>query len=214
MVESKPTKIQMAKEAQKLIDAAKDMSEVMDLDPAIKTDYLIDLKNKTVTVAHLQSVITNLQADIKKDAVEIEPTDKFEKETHEVLADLKVKVPRSNLEEKAEEAEEEETEVAFDDLEKSEEVEEVVEKEKPIKKVKKDTKDTKEKDEFGFAIGTKTSFFAQSLKESPKTMVEIKAEKWNDNSAAYNGTWAKLKRMGAGEKSEDGKMTIVSGWLK
>jgi len=210
MAESKPTKIQMAKEAQKLIDAAQDMSEMMDLDPAIKTDYLIDLKNKTVTVASLQDAITALQTDIKSVAKEIEPKDKFEKETHEVLADLNVKVPQSNPEK--EDAEEEEAEVAYDDLEKN--ADDEVEKEKPIKKVKKDTKDTKEKDEFGFAIGTKTSFFAQSLKESPKTMVEIKAEKWNDNSAAYNGTWAKLKRMGAGEKSEDGKMAIVSGWLK
>ena len=210
MAESKPTKIQMAKEAQKLIDAAQDMSEMMDLDPAIKTDYLIDLKNKTVTVASLQDAITALQTDIKSVAKEIEPKDKFEKETHEVLADLNVKVPQSNPEK--EDAEEEEAEVAYDDLEKN--ADDEVEKEKPIKKVKKDTKDTKEKDEFGFAIGTKTSFFAQSLTESPKTMVEIKAEKWNDNSAAYNGTWAKLKRMGAGEKSEDGKMTIVSGWLK
>ena len=215
MAESKPTKLQMAKEAQKLIDAAQDMSEMMDLDPAIKTDYLIDLKNKTVTVASLQDAITALQTDIKSVAKEIEPKDKFEKETHEVLADLNVKVLRSNPEEKEEveaETEEKEAEVAYDDLEKN--ADDEVEKEKPIKKVKKDTKDTKEKDEFGFAIGTKTSFFAQSLKESPKTMVEIKAEKWNDNSAAYNGTWAKLKRMGAGEKSEDGKMTIVSGWLK
>ena len=75
------------------------MSQVMDLDPAIKTDYLIDLKNKTVTVAHLQNVITNLQADIKRDASMIEPGDKFDPETHGVLADLKVKVPRPVVEE-------------------------------------------------------------------------------------------------------------------
>ena len=98
-MESKPTKLQMAKEVEKLINAAGDMSVAMDLDPPIKTDYLFDLKNKTVTVAHLQNVITNLQADIKRDAPLIEPGDKFDPETHGVLADLKVKVPRPVVEE-------------------------------------------------------------------------------------------------------------------
>ena len=137
MAESKPTKIQMAKEIQYLIAAAQDMSAVMDLDPPIKTDYLIDLKNKTVTVSHLNHVIGSLQADMKAVAVEIEPEDKFQPDTHRVLADLNVRVPRSNPEEKTEEAEEEETEVAFDDLEKTDESDEVVEEEKPIKKEKK-----------------------------------------------------------------------------
>jgi hypothetical protein len=67
----------------------------------------------------------------------IEPTDKFQPDTHSVLADLNVKVPRLNPEEKTEEAEEEETEVAFDDLEKTDVPDEVVEEEKPIKKEKK-----------------------------------------------------------------------------
>ena len=94
MAESKPTKLQMAKEIQYLIAAAQDMSAVMDLDPPIKTDYLIDLKNKTVTVSHLNHVIGSLQADMKAVAVEIEPEDKFQPDTHRVLADLNVKVPR------------------------------------------------------------------------------------------------------------------------
>jgi len=98
MAESKPTKLQMAKEIQHLIAAAQDMSAVMDLDPVIKTDYLIDLKNKTVTVSHLNNVVANLQADIKKDASMIEPGDKFHQDTHRVLADLNVKVPRLSAE--------------------------------------------------------------------------------------------------------------------
>ena len=102
MAESKPTKLQMAKEVQHLIAAAQDMSAVMDLDPVIKTDYLIDLKNKKVTATHLQNVVANLQADIKRDAKMIEPQDKFQKGTHEVLADLKVKVPRETVEEQVE----------------------------------------------------------------------------------------------------------------
>jgi len=109
-MESKPTKLQMAKEVEKLINAAGDMSVAMDLDPPIKTDYLFDLKNKTVTVAHLQNVITNLQADIKRDAPLIEPGDKFDPETHGVLADLKVKVPRPVTEKVADDDEEEELE--------------------------------------------------------------------------------------------------------
>jgi len=111
MAESKPTKLQMTKEAQKLIDAAQDMSAVMELDPPIKSDYLIDLKNKTVTVAHLQNVITNLQADIKRDAPLIEPEDKFQPDTHKVLADLNVKVPRPVLDEAVEDDEDDEDEL-------------------------------------------------------------------------------------------------------
>ena len=99
MAESKPTKLQMAKEIQYLIAAAQDMSAVMDLDPVIKTDYLIDLKNKTVTATHLQNVVSNLQADIKRDASMIEPEDKFQPGTHAVQADLNVKVPRPSAKE-------------------------------------------------------------------------------------------------------------------
>ena len=111
MAESKPTKLQMAKEIQYLIAAAQDMSAVMDLDPVIKTDYLIDLKNKTVTATHLQNVVANLQADIKRDAKMIEPQDKFQPDTHKVLADLNVKVPRpAAKEEVVEEVVEDETE--------------------------------------------------------------------------------------------------------
>jgi len=100
MAESKPTKLQMAKEIEHLIAAAQDMSAVMDLNPVIKTDYLIDLKNKTVTATHLQNVVANLQADIKRDASMIEPEDKFQPGTHEVLANLNIKVPRPTAKEK------------------------------------------------------------------------------------------------------------------
>ena len=143
MAESKPTKLQMAKEIQHLIAAAQDMSAVMDLDPVIKTDYLIDLKNKTVTATHLQNVVANLQADIKRDASIIEPEDKFDPETHKVLADLNVKVPRPATKEEAVEDDEDELEPTAS-LE-IEETEEVAEKEKPIKKEKKNAAGTTEK---------------------------------------------------------------------
>ena len=127
-MESKPTKLQMAKEIQYLIAAAQDMSAVMDLDPVIKTDYLIDLKNKTVTATHLQNVVSNLQADIKRDASMIEPGDKFDPETHGVLADLKVKVPRPVIKEDDEPDEDELESTASAPMVEDEE------KEKPIKK--------------------------------------------------------------------------------
>ena len=137
MAESKPTKLQMAKEIQYLIAAAQDMSAVMDLDPPIKTDYLIDLKNKTVTATHLQNVVSNLQADIKKDASMIEPEDKFQPGTHAVLCNLNVKVPRPEETVDANEDEIESTSSPSPEIPDKEEVEEVVEKEKPIKKEKK-----------------------------------------------------------------------------
>ena len=134
MAESKPTKLQMAKEIQYLIAAAQDMSAVMDLDPVIKTDYLIDLKNKTVTATHLQNVVANLQADIKRDAKMIEPQDKFQPDTHKVLADLNVKVPRP---EETIETEDDVMPTPSPGVDETAETKEVIEKEKPIKKEKK-----------------------------------------------------------------------------
>ena len=215
MAESKPTKLQMAKEAQKLIDAAGDMSVAMDLDPPIKIDYLIDLKNKTVTVAYLQNVITNLQTDIKRDAPLIEPTDKFQSDTHKVLADLNIKVPRPVVDEAVEE----------DDIMPTssppmmEETEEVVEEEKPIKKVKKNAAGTTEKikkekttDEFGFIVGLKSNIFANAIKETPMTMKEVRKADWNTTGNQTYGCWGELVKMGAGIKIEDGKMAIKKDW--
>ena len=95
MAESKPTKIQIVTEIKKLIEAAEDMNKAMDLDTPVPVDYLIDLKNKKVTVSHLNTVISQLQADIKALGPEIEPGDKFQPVTHGVLADLNIKMPQS-----------------------------------------------------------------------------------------------------------------------
>ena len=218
MAESKPTKLQMAKEIQHLIAAAQDMSAVMDLDPVIKTDYLIDLKNKTVTATHLQNVVANLQADIKRDASMIEPEDKFDPETHKVLADLNVKVPRPATKEEAVEDDEDELEPTAS-LE-IEETEEVAEKEKPIKKEKKNAAGTtekikkekatvtKEKDEFGFTVGSKLNLFANAIKEKPMTMKEICAASWNKGGATYYSTFKKMVDMKVAVKDKDGKMAI------
>ena len=224
MAESKHTKLQMAKEIQHLIAAAQDMSAVMDLEPPIKTDYLIDLKNKTVTATHLQNVVANLQADIKRDASMIEPEDKFDPETHKVLADLNVKVPRPATKEEAVEDDEDELEPTaspdVDEIEEVEEVEEVAEKEKPIKKEKKNTAGTtekikkekatatKEKDEFGFTVGSKLNFFANAIKEKPMTMKEVCAAPWNKAKMTYYSDFKKLVDIGVGIKTPDGKMAI------
>ena len=172
MAESKPTKLQMAKEIQHLIAAAQDMSAVMDLDPPIKTDYLIDLKNKTVTATHLQNVVSNLQADIKKDASMIEPEDKFQPDTHKVLADLNVRMPRPVVEETVE---------AEDDImpTPSPPMEEEPEKEKPIKKEKK------KKVQSGPGVIVSILEFIQESKEgiSKVQIAEKLAERFPDRDA-------------------------------
>jgi len=183
MAESKPTKLQMAKEAQKLINAAEDMSAVMDLDPAIKTDYLIDLKNKTVTTTHLQNVVSSLQSNIKRDASMIEPTDKFQPDTHKVLADLNVKVPRPVVDEVVEE----------DDIMPTpsppmkEETEEVVEEEKPIKKEKKNAANTTEKiSQKSDKLSRFSAVAITFLKDQPKDRTEW-AETANDLFVSRGG---------------------------
>ena len=174
MAESKPTTLQMAKEIQNLIAAAQDMSAVMELEPQIKTDYLIDLKNKTVTVSHLNQVVSSLQADIKKDASMIEPTDKFQPDTHKVLADLNVKVPRPA-------AKEEVVEDEGDDVmpTPSPPMEEESEKEKPIKKEKK------KKAQSGPGVIASILEFIQESKEgiSKVQIAEKLAERFPDRDA-------------------------------
>jgi len=193
MAESKPTKLQMAKEIQYLIVAAQDMSAVMDLDPVIKTDYLIDLKNKTVTATHLQNVVANLQADIKRDASMIEPEDKFQPDTHKVLADLNVKVPRPS-------AKKEVVEDEGDDVmptpsppmeEEAEEAEEVVEKEKPIKKEKKPKPDKK------LSLSKFVCYqICDNLKITVKEVADVAAENgYNSSFAVIQTAFVNVRRV-------------------
>jgi len=87
-------------------------------------------------VSHLNHVIGSLQADMKAVAVEIEPEDKFQPDTHRVLADLNVRVPRPSAKEEVVEDDE-------DDImpTPSPPMEEEPEKEKLIKKEKKNATD-------------------------------------------------------------------------
>jgi len=213
MAESKPTKLQMAKEIQHLIAAAQDMSAVMDLEPPIKTDYLIDLKNKKVTVSHLNNVVANLQADIKKDASMIEPGDKFHQDTHRVLADLNVKMPRPAADETIEDEDDVmPTSSPSPGIPDEDETEEVVEEEKPIKKEKKNAAGTTEKikkgrDKFGFKIGSIISNLAHGLEDNPMTAKEVKNASFN-NGREQHGNLRKFIKMGIATKTEDGKIMV------
>jgi len=86
---------------------------------------------------------------------------------------------------------------------------------KPAKAAKaakgKSAKASKEviKDAYGFTVGSKASMFCLAIKKKAMTMAEVRELPWNENKAAYSGTFAKLKRDGFGVKKEDGKMTIV-----
>lgn len=63
--------------------------------------------------------------------------------------------------------------------------------------------------EFGFGINTKMHLFCQSLSKAPKTMEQIKKEKWNDKGAKFNGRFNDLVKAGIAAKTKDGKMYII-----
>lgn len=96
---TRPTKKDFIKKVKELIAVADDMTNVMELVPAIETNYNTDIKNKTVTNSYLQNCIASLQVDIKKAAEQIEwETDRFTDTTLKRLRDLKVKIPEISKE--------------------------------------------------------------------------------------------------------------------
>lgn len=64
-------------------------------------------------------------------------------------------------------------------------------------------------DEFGFRIGSKNSFFAKSLILKPKTMLEIRHEKWNTTSTTFYTAWGEIVKMGRGQRTPEGVMKII-----
>jgi len=80
-------------------------------------------------------------------------------------------------------------------------------KKKAAKKapVKKDP-DAK-KDEFGFRVGTKRNLFAESIRENPMTMAEVKQEDWNDPVDTFYQAWSVIMASGKGKK-DDKTMSI------
>ena len=148
----------------------------------------------------------------------IEPTDKFQPDTHKVLADLNVKVPRPVVDEVVEDEDEDDVmptpsspspEIPDED---ETETEDVVEKEKPIKKEKKNAAGTTEKikkgrDKFGFKIGSIISNLAHGLEDNPMTAKEVKNASFN-NGREQGGNLQKFIKMGIAIKTEDGKIMV------
>ena len=79
---------------------------------------------------------------------------------------------------------------------------------KPTKK-KKEKKATAEKDQYGFRKGSRASNFALAITKKGMTMAEIKEADWNTKNRSCYGTWNKIKAMGIGKLTKDGKMKIV-----
>lgn len=66
------------------------------------------------------------------------------------------------------------------------------------------------RDEFGFRIGSQPGMFAKSLMLKPKTMLEIRHEKWNTTSTTFYEAWKKIVEMGRGQRTPEGVMKIIS----
>ena len=65
------------------------------------------------------------------------------------------------------------------------------------------------RDEFGFRIGSQPSLFVKSLILKPKTMIEIRHEKWNTSSTTFYEAWKKIVDMGRGQRTPEGVMKII-----
>ena len=82
-------------------------------------------------------------------------------------------------------------------------------KKKDKVKSEKKTKVKSEKDSFGFGIGTQNNLFIEALKESPKTMKQIKEMPWNKNHGSFYNIFNKLKNSGLVGKNEKDEMYII-----
>lgn len=175
-----------------LAKVANDLSKAMDFEKPIET-------GDKVTKAQIID-------DLKEAGKELLPKDKISDLSREVLTFLKVKLPEPK-------------ELVSD---KTEKITDKTEAKKATKAAEKDKKvepklpkkSEKAKDEFGFSIKSKNSFFAAAIKETPMTMAEIKKEKWNNKNGTHYSTWKALLEMGAGQKTKDGKMSIKKNWKK
>jgi len=80
-------------------------------------------------------------------------------------------------------------------------------KKTPAKKTPAKADPDAKKDEFGFGIGTKRNLFAESIRENPMTMAEVKQEDWNDPPQSFYQAWSVIKASGKG-KTDDKTMSI------
>lgn len=136
----------------------------------------------------------------KKDAEEVEETKK------------------ESVEEIKEEIKEESAEDGKDDSGNEPEQKSIEEKQKKIKdgkgKKKADKKgkrktESEGKDEFGFGIGTQNNQFMLAIKESPKTMKQIKELPWNVKGGTFYNVFNKLKNESIVDKNEKNEMFII-----
>ena len=63
--------------------------------------------------------------------------------------------------------------------------------------------------EFGFGVNSKMHQFCLSLSKAPKTMEQIKKEKWNEKNAVFSNRFRQIKKMGIAGRTKDGKMYII-----
>lgn len=176
-----------------LAEVANDLSKAMDFEKPIETGDKVTKKE--------------IIADLKEAGKELLPKDKISDLSREVLTFLKVELP------KPKEPVSDKTGEITGKTEKTKKETKAVEKDKKVEP-KLPKKSEKAKDEFGFSIKSKNSFFAAAIKETPMTMAEIKKEKWNNKNGTHYSTWKALLEMGAGQKTKDGKMSIKKNWKK
>jgi len=65
------------------------------------------------------------------------------------------------------------------------------------------------RDEFGLKIGSLPNLFVKSLIDKPKTMLEIRHEKWNTRSTTFYEAWKAIVAMGRGHRTPEGTMKIL-----
>jgi len=188
---------------EQLVEAANDLNKVLELNPKIDTEF-----KSTEKGAALKNQEKKFVERLEKDLVEVatgkddkgvallQPTDKVTPATVDVLEALKVEGIREKM----------------------------AGKEAPAAKGGKAKKgaaakggkkapvaEEKKKDQFGFREGSRASLFAKMIVDAGKTgttMEAVKKAKWNENSATYFGTLAKMKKTGR-VKVVEGKILFV-----
>ena len=143
-------------------------------------------------------------------AQDIEPADlENEAFTPDIVTWLKVMGWEAPAEEAVEETESKTTEPEETEPEDAPEPKKEPAKEKktPAKKTPAKADPDAKKDEFGFGIGTKRNLFAESIRENPMTMAEVKQEDWNDPPQSFYQAWSVIKASGKG-KTDDKTMSI------
>jgi len=179
-----------------LVEIAGALNKVMAYESPIATDRKVLRKD--------------LYDEVADAAQDIEPADlENEAFTPDIVTWLKVMGWEAPAEEAVEETESKTTEPEETEPEDAPEPKKEPAKEKktPAKKTPAKADPDAKKDEFGFGIGTKRNLFAESIRENPMTMAEVKQEDWNDPPQSFYQAWSVIKASGKG-KTDDKTMSI------